>query len=331
MINELDGSFVKELSKLILKDFSKETFLGSFGKVYNGIAENDKVGLFQTANGFTKVVASSCNPDWQDADVVAETDWSLGNFMLPVAWCYDSLNVELRRLQSLYDLDENEAFQKYASEYLETALAQSIVAKAFFGSTNTADYTTITGLGGVNGLLTQMDNYVTNGDADASQKVSFTNTKAALRTGTGAIDLLEDLIDSCPEKSEDSVIVINQALYDDLAYVARVNKGVYFETQWSALFGGLKETTYNGYRVVIVPTLDKVLKQMGSGDKFANKRAIAIMGDRQNFMFGSITKEDAGIGTIDIWFEKNEQKEKGIVKYSLGVAIPDPKGFSYAY
>lgn len=330
---EYSKDFIKELSILLAKDFDRTDYLNVLGKSFTGILPNDKVGILP-GGGFTDSVIAGCNPTFKSQPSLDKETWSLNNFMIATQWCYDQLDSELKRNQALYDLTENEAANAWITDYMQRALSESVIARAMFASTTAADYTTA-GLNGIDGILTQMLNYVSGGQADASQVVPITtNTKAWGKTGTNTIDTLEALIDAASadvKASPNAVIVMTQAFYDCLRYNLVINKGIYIESQWTALFGGLKETEYNGYKIIIVPAMDNVITHMVSGDKFYQKPLVAYMTTTDNVYFGSQSNKEAGIADLDIFNDKNTQTTKAIAKFSLGVVLPSAKDFSLAY
>lgn len=327
-----EKDFIKELSILLAKDFSREDWLAKIGKVYTGIMSGDNIGILSQGS-FKDAVIASCNPNWGEADDMASQKWDLNTFGVYKSFCYDNLLPELKRAQKLYDLTSNEAAMKWISDYVEKAFVESVVAKAFFASKEAGDYTTA-GFDGINGLFTLAQNFVAGGQADANQITPITtNTKAALKAGTTAVDIIETLIDDAPadvKGDENAVIIMNQTMYDAMAYNLKINKGIYIESQWSALFNGLKETTYNGYKLVVIPTLDKIMGQMVSGDKFYGKAGIAMFTTTDNILFGTTSDDEAGVANVDVFEDKTSQDTKAVVKYSLGAAIADPKMFQLA-
>lgn len=328
-----DNSFIKELSILLAKDFSRDNFLNAIGKMYTGILNGDKVGIM-TQGSFTDSVIASCNPEFTSPSSPEQETWSLNNFGIYKEFCFDNLLPELKRAQALYDLTQNEAANVWMTEYVEKALVESVIAKAFMASTEAGDNVTA-GLDGMNGILTQMLAYVANGKADAAQVVPVaTNTRAWGKTGTNAVDVIENLIEAAPAEvkaSNNAIIIMTQAMYDCMAYDLKINKGIYVESGWSALFGGLKETTYNGYKLVVIPELDGIITKLQSGDKWYQKPLLAVMTTTDNLLFGSQSSDEAGIAELDIFNDKKTQTTNVIAKYSLGAVVADPKGFSIAY
>lgn len=331
MFQELGKDFIKELSVLLAKDFAKDNWLNAIGKAYTGIINGDNVGIMSTGN-FKDAQIAGCDPEWGTPNDPSTETWSLNNFMIAKKFCYDSLIPELKRYQALYELSSNDAAKAWITAYLEKAFAESVLAHGFFGDV-TADAGS--GIEGMNGIVTQMLNYVSDGKADASQVTAITtNTKAYLKTGTNAVDTVEALIDDAPaavKASKDAIIIMNQAMYDALAYNLKINKGIYIESQWSALFGGLKETTYNGYKLVVIPELDGIMAQLPSTSPLYGKSGLAIFTTTDNLLFGTTSDEEVGVSKVQIEDNFAMQATLALVKYSLGAVVADAKGFQIAY
>lgn len=327
-----DNDFIKELTILLGKDFDRTDWLNEIGKSYTGVINGDNIGIM-SQGGFTDAVLASCDPEFTTPEGISTKNWELGNFGIYKKFCFDDLLPELKRNQKIYDLSENEAAQKWLGEYVEKALIESVIAKAFFASKDSSDYTT-RGLDGINGFLKQMIDAVSDGRADNEQIVPIaTNSKAWGKTGTNAVDTIEELIENAPsyvKGSNDAIIIMTQAMFDCMAYDLKINKGIYIESQWETIFGGLKVSTYNGYKLVVIPMLDSIINQMQSGDLFYQKPLLAIMTTKDNLVYGTSTDE-SGIANVDIFEDKNTQSTKVVAKYSLGVEVVDDKGFSLAY
>lgn len=334
MFTELSNrDFIKELSILLVQDFVRENWLAKIGRTYTGIMDGDNAGI-ASKGSFKDAVEASCDPEWTDPDTFATQKWSLGKFMIPKKFCYDNILPEIRRHQSLYNLSEDEAARTWMTSYLENAFAEAVIAKGFFASKNSGDYTTA-GFGGIDGILTQMKNYVAGGEADTDQVTAIsTNTKAWLKTGTNAIDVIENVIDDAPASvkgSDDAILIVNQTFFDCLSYCLRIAKGINIESQYSDTFKGLKTATYGGYELVIIPQLDAVMAQMVSGDAWYGKAGVVIFTNKSNLLFGTSSTEEAGVADVAISEDFKSQSTLALVKFSLGAVVADPKGFQIAY
>ena len=330
MFEELNEYFALQLSKLLARELDNTDYLAQIGSVYSGVMSGDKVGILSRGT-FKNAIAASCNPAWTEATTPTQDTWALANFMIPASFCYDNFIAEIKRYQQLYTLDGNSAAQKWVTDYMKNAFNESVIAKGLFGSTVSGDYTSV-GFGGINGILTLALNAIAGG-ASARQTTIATNTNAALRTGTTALDALTSMIADAPidvKASKNAVIIMNQAFYDALAINLINNKGFNIESQWTALSTGLKIATIWNYKVVIVPMMDRVMASMVSGDKFFGKAGVALFTSTDNILFGSSSNEVAGVGNVDVFDDKPNQMTKAIVKYSLGALIADETQFQLA-
>lgn len=328
---QITESMAVELAKYIYDAYIKENGIGEIATLFTGVSTGDDVNVF--ANGsFTEVGDAGCNPEFTDADVANGKKWTLGNYGVYKKWCEDKLEKELLRNQKLYDLTENEAFMQYVAEYLEQAYNEALVARTLFQSSTSSDYVTAGLSGASDGLLIQADKLVSNGDAEAEQKVTITtNTKAGLRNGTAAIDVLYDVIDGfSADLQEDGYIMVNQKFFSDLAYVMRMNGNKWNETQYEEMKGGYKEYQFDGYRLIVNPYIDKILEQMKSGDKFYGKRAIIFASTKQSIGVATREGEDSSF-KADVWFSKDDNDVKAKVEFSTGAIIAVNRNFVVAY
>ena len=333
MLEEIGKDFAVELSTILAQDFDRADYLGAIGTCYGGVLSGDKVAVINNGS-FADSVVAGCNPAWGTPAGSTDATWELGNFMIAKQYCYDTMVPEIKRFEKLYELSTVEAAKKWISAQMESAFAQSVIARGFFGSTKAADYTTA-GFVGSQGLFTDALNAITAGTADATQETAIaTNTKAWLKTDMNAVNTLESLIsdaDADIKASPNAVIVINSDFWDAVGYNLKVNKGINIESQWTALFGGLKETTYEGYKVIVVPAIDAINKKMVTGDLFFGHPNIALFTTQDNMLFASASDERAGIGTVKVFDDDNTQTTRALVKYSLGAMIPNKKKFQLAY
>lgn len=333
MFANFDETYIKELSQLLAKDFSREDWLAKVGRMSTGVITGDKVGLIPQGS-FKNVVAASCNPTYTSINNPAKTTWTVKDFGIYKELCYDNVLAELKRNQKLYNLADNEAVRVTMLEFVEKAMVESVVAHAFLGNSDASENVT-TGLGDIDGVFAQAINAVAGGTADATQVYAIpTNSKAYGKTGTNAIEILENLIDAAPaavKGSDKAIIICTQALYDCVRYDLTVNKGFYIQDQLNMLFGGMRETTYNGYRLVVMPELDNIIGQLQSGDQFYNKPLLALFTTSDNLAFGSSSDEEAGIKSVELWNDPRTKTTLVSAVYSLGAILVDPKGFSIAY
>lgn len=333
MYFEFDNTFIKELSQLLAKDFSREDWLRAIGTMSTGVITGDKIGILPQGS-FKDVVKAGCKPTYTPFGSPVKDSWLIKNFGIYKEMCYDDLEPEVTRGMKLYDLASDESARFIMTQFVERAVVESVIARAFFANSDTSKNTT-TGLDEIDGLFVQAINLVAGGEADSDQIVPIaTNSKAYAKTGTNAIDILESVIEAAPAEvkgSDKAVIIVTQALYDALRYNLTVNKGFYVSEQLEYLFNGMRKGTYNGYELIVMPALDSIILNLQSGDQFYQKPLLAFMSTKDNIRFGSSSDEEAGIADLDIFNDRSAKTTKINAVFSLGVAIADPKSFVMAY
>lgn len=328
---EIKKDFAVELASYIYDSFIKENGISEIATLFTGVSTGDDVNVFATGS-FTEVGDAGCNPEFKDADVASGKKWTLGSYGTYRKWCEDKLEKELLRNQKLYDLTENEAFMQYVGEYLEQAFNESLVARTLFQSSGSSDYVTAGLSGTSDGLLIQGEKLIANGDADASQHVNIaTNTKAGLRNGTTAIDVLYDVIDGfSADLQEDGYIMVNQKFYSDLAYCMRMNGNKWNETQYTEMKGGYKAYDFDGYKLIVNPYIDRILEQLQSGDKFYGKRAVIFASNVPSIGVATRESEDTTFKS-DVWFSKDDNDVKAKVEFNTGAVIAVNRNWVSAY
>ena len=258
----------------------------------------------------------------------------MGTYGLFKEYCETQLNKELLRNQKLFDLTQNDAFNQYVTDYMEKAFNEAIFARAFFQSSAASDYTTAGLTGNTNGILLQGEALIANGDSDAAQHISIaTNTKAALRNGTTAIDVLFDVIDSfSSDLQDDAYIMVNQKFFSDLAYCMRnaSTNHTWNESQYTELKGGYKAYQFDGYKVIVNPLIDKILEKMQSGDKFYGKRAVIFASNTTSIQVGTREDEDQKFNA-DVFYDRVDKNVKASFVFNTGSIIALNKNWVSAY
>ena len=319
------GNLAKQLNVILSEGLASENFLAKVGTLYTGIQNGDLVGT-NIAGSFADAATASCNPTWAEGDVMDTKTWSLANIAIYKKFCNETLASELKRNQPL------DAIGSPAEELIKAQLTesfiQSVVANGFLGYTGSST----AGLKSIDGIFTQMAVMAT---ADPTKKVEIaTNTKAAMNAGVTAVDVLENLIDAGSAKlhaASDQILVMTDAMWRAVSYNLKVNKGVYVENQWKALFGGVKETEYDGIPVIVIPTLDGIIANMGADDLFYKKPYLAAYTTKSNILFGSQNTVEAGLADVKVQEDFAAQDTKALVKYSLGAVVANPAYFVLAY
>lgn len=320
---------VKELVTYLAKDFIDNSGLSSIATMHDSVINGDKLAQLKQG-GFEEVgIAEGCDPEYTSAEMADKKPWALGDYSMNKKWCVKDIEPELRRGKALYDLTDDEVFNQFVSDYITKSFVESIFARNFFGSTGS----TVNGLKNeTEGIMKQAMDLIANGDADASQAVAITtNTKAGLRNGTTAIDVLFDVVDAMGDDlkaSPNKYVMVGENFYSDLAYCERMAKGCWNETQYEELSNGFKKTTFDGITLIINPLIDPILKKVDG--TLAGKRAVIFASAPEYIHVGSKGNEKEGY-EANVWFNQDEKAVKASLDFNTGALIGDNKLFVIAY
>lgn len=321
------GTFENKLSTILSEGFIDENYLAQVGRLYNGVQNGDLVGVGLNGS-FKDAVKANCDPTWNEGDLLDQNTWSLANIAIYKKFCSESLEAELKRNQPIDGIEGNGPVERLISDNLAKAFNESVIAQGFFGDVDS----TTDGVSAIDGILTKVVDYT---GTRAGQRTTVTNqSKADMNTGTTAIDYMESLIDDAPlalKGQTDQIIVMTDAMARAISYNMKVNKGIYINEQWSAILGGMKVGEYSGIKVVVIPTLDAVIAQLGATDTFYQKPYVALYTTESNLMFGTANGATAGVADVKIKDDFVSQNTYAMVKYSLGVAVPNANLFQILY
>lgn len=314
---EIIGEFQSAMKQYFLRDvLLNENYLSKIGTMVTGVIPgNDKVGLVSRP-GYLEGEAASCNPTYKAGGSIDDVEWDIAKVILPYKWCADDVEAELKRNQELYDLTANDAMMKIIKDWMTNALVNNSLALGLFGD-KTSSKTELQLTDGIIKRAIAAGNRTTIASGD--------QTMANMIAGMTAVEYVEKMLLEADEElksADDAEIIMSKALWDAIHYNMTVSKGIFIETQWNTLFNGFgKETTWNGYKVVVIPAIDKIIKSV-SGNVLSGYPYFAMLTTESNVRFGSMNNKEAGISDIDVWFDKKENVTYAKAIYSLGTQLP---------
>lgn len=311
---------IAKLSKVavdVLTDgFYNEDYLAQVGRIYSNVVTGDLLAT-SLVGDFTSSVTPDCNPTWVAGDVAANKTWSIAPIAIYEKFCVDTLEAEYKRGQGVDGIEGNAPVEALITAKLTSAFKSTVLGNAFLGDVDS----TTNGINHIDGIFTQAVDVV--GTDPARRTQVATQTRAAFNTGVTAIDYMEQLIDDAPSTvkgADDQILVITDALAAAIRYNTVVNKGIYMDNQWTALFGGLKVGEYNGIKTVVVP-LANIVAKLGSSDLFYQKPYLALYTTESNIAFGTSNNAEAGVASVKIFDDMAAQDTKALVKFTLGAAL----------
>jgi hypothetical protein len=345
-----DNGAVRELSALIFENVITAGALNKITNVMGGQYNGDKIGLIGEF-GLVGKAAAGCNPTYnKDVISTSEKTWSLNEWGVYEQICYDELEGTLVKYAmqkgiNRADLTSTQYMADIIMPRMQTALEKMLFRLAWFGDT-TADTTANAGVlkvGTDKAYFTVTDGLwkrilaITAADASrrttiaANAEATIAAQKTAIKTAGVATGIMDSLIEDAPvvlRGTTGQVIYITLALKDALdADIRANNKGS--ELQWQEIFAGIKETTYNGINVVVLPMWDEIIKTYeGTATAWHNPyRAVYTVKD--NLLVGIESMNE--FAKFDVWFNKDEQLNKILSRDRLGTNIAQDNLIQVAY
>lgn len=335
---------VDDLKRLI---FLAITDPESLGKLFNFLPKQkhgDKVG-FVGEFGMLGKASRGCDPQFAHTALAAnEKEWDIREWEIAEELCYKDLEgtlaqVAMRTKTSIADLTGTEYVDYVLAPRLELAIRKMLMRLAWFGDKAADTVTSGDKLRDdidpayfnlVDGFWKRLFTLTASTPerrtvCDANAAATFAEQKAAMRQNYAVVDFLDALIGDASltlRQSDGQIIYITQMLKDALdADLKRNNKGS--ELQWSALFDGITETSYNGVQMVAVPFLDEIIKgcETVTGGKAWNKPYRALYTIKDNLLVGM--ESDSEVADIQIWFSQDTQKNRILAKDKIGTLIAD--------
>ena len=300
-----DNGAVREVGKLIFKDVLSAERIGTLLNVFRNVYNGDKVGLVGEF-GLLGTASTGCSPTWNNSTLdTEEKTWDIAAWQIAEQLCYADVESTLVKYTlengtDIADMTANDYLDEIIVPRLEQAILKMIVRIAYFGDKNaatTADggvlkvgvnpaYFTLT-----NGIFKQLFAIAT---ADASKRVAIAanseSTKAAQMSSINntAVNVINNIITSASpalRQASDQVIYITQSLADGLETKLLTT---YYgsELHWKSLYSGIREATYRGIKLRVVPMWDEIIQSFEGTDTAYNLPHRAIYTTERNLALG---------------------------------------------
>ena len=343
-----DNGAVREVSKLIFKDVLSAERIGSLLNVFKNVYNGDKLGIIGEF-GLLGTASTGCNPTWgNDAISTTEKTWDIAAWQIAEQLCYADVESTLVKYTlnngtDIADMTANDYLDEVVVPRLELAIMKMLLRIAFFGDT-AADTTAQGGVlkVGVNpayftltdGIFKQLYTAVT---AGTTNRVTITansqSTKAAQMAGISseAVDVLDSMINNAApalRQQPDQIIYVTQSFADGLE--AQLLKTYYgSELHWTALFDGIKETSYRGIKVRVLPQLDEIIQSYEGTANAYNLPHRAIYTTEHNLALGVNGTDE--FGRLRISFDETTLLNHIYATDKMGVLVVDEAMAVIAY
>lgn len=271
---------------------------------------------------------AGCSPTFDEIGINNSLKrWALGAWSIALEICYENLEdtiaeYSLKIGTAIADMTDTD-FMAFYTEQLEIQMKRMIWRLAWFGDT-TAD--TIAN-GGVltNGtdktLFTANDGFFKQlfaiGTANASQvtpiaansQTSYAAQIAAIKTAGVATTLVDDILFDANARINQNgraILMLNKKFAD--ALTLDVKKTYSQIIPWDRVFEGFEVSKYNGVTIASIATWDYMINQYENTGTAWNKPFRAVFANPENLIIGCDANDP--ISELDIWFDKNERKNK---------------------
>lgn len=332
-----DGS-VRDLSKLVFKDVLSAENIGLLFNVFPNTFNGDKldvVGEF----GLLGLAAAGCSPEYgNDLIATSEKTWDVAQWEIAEKICWKDIAGTLVKYSmntgtEVGDLTSNEYLEQVVMPRLKLALMKMYLRLAFFADKSAEttanggvlkvgvnkDYFTLT-----NGIWKQVFGIVS---GDASRRVTISANSEATKAAqinnfaSAAVDTINDLIAGATpalRQAPDQVIYITQSFADALE--TQLLSSYYgSELHWRDLFLGIRETTYRGIRVRVLPNWDEIIQSYEGTSTAYNLPHRAIYTTLNNLALGvSGTDEFA---ELDVFFDRTTRLNHIFATDRLGALV----------
>lgn len=348
---------IKSLKDLLIKtnfvDESLERFFTLKQNVHNG----DKLGWTGDMNDIGWA-GSGCNPSYKTASVnFAEKEWSIGDWQIPLKWCYtDLLNTIaeycLKKGTDIGDLTSTEYMTDIVYPALDIAIKHMMWRFIWFGdkdaaNVKSADDESDAVAGNITAgvdvtLFKTTDGFWKQlfaiGTANSSQRTTiaansqstralqFSKLKEA-KVAIGIFDSMLDDADSRISSLDGNGIFCTKSLAD--ALTADLKREYMKILEWEQIFKGLDVAEYNGVPIYRVSIWDRFIQAYQNNGTVLNMPHRAMYGSPKQLFVG--TPADKLISDLDIWFERKDRSNYLYSTGKLGCLIGEDDLFQIAY
>lgn len=271
---------------------------------------------------------AGCSPEYKEVGINnALKRWSLQAWEVAIKICYENIldtmaEYSLKTGTPIGDLTDTD-FMVLFTDLLVKQMKRMFWRFAWFGDkqaatianggsiTNGAD---ITLLNTNDGLFKKLYTIAT-ADATrytaiaANSEATYAAQTAGIRTAGAATSLIDTiLLDANPmiNATGEAVLMMNKKLADALAY--DIKKTYHDIMPWETLFDGVQISEYNGVKVASIATWDFLVNEYENTGTAWEKPFRAVYANPKNLLLG--VDEDAPLGELDIWFNRDERQEK---------------------
>lgn len=344
-----DNGAIKSLKDLLVMTNFVDEDLERFFTLRQNVHNGDKLGWVGTMEdvGWN---GSGCNPTYKNAAIeFAEKEWSIGDWQIPLKWCYtDLINTIaeycLKTGTEIGDLTSTEYMDDIVLPALDLAMKHMMWRFIWFGdkdAKNVSSSGQITD--GINVDLFKTTNgfwkqLFAIGTANQAQKTTIaanSETTMALQlskikesgVAIGIFDELLENADSRISLLDDAGIFCTKTLGD--ALTRDLKREYKLILDWEQVFKGLDVAEYNGVPIYRVSIWDRFIRTYQNDGTKLNLPHRAMYGSPKQLFVGTPANEL--ISDLDIWFDRKDRMNYIYSTGKLGCLIGEDNLFQMAY
>lgn len=343
-----DNGAVREINRLVFKDVLSAERIGSLLNIFPRVFNGDKLDLVGEF-GLLGKANTGCSPTYgTDTIATEEKTWALGAWQIAEQICWNDIVGTLVKYSmntgtAIADLTANDYLDEIVVPRLELAMMKMYIRLAFFGDTNAKT----TANGGVllvgtdpdyfkiiDGIWKQIFTIVS---GDATKRVTISANAEATKSAqisnisSQAVDVLNDMIAQASpalRQATDQIIYVTQSFADGLE--AQLLASYYgSELHWESLFGGIRETTYRGIRLRVVPMWDEIIQSYEGTTTAFNLPHRCIYTTERNLALGVNGFDE--FADLEIFFEQGSRLNKIYATDQMGAMVIDSNMIVTAY
>lgn len=343
-----DNGAVREVNKLVFLEVLQADRIGTLLDIHRDVYNGDKLGLIGEF-GLLGKAGSGCSPEYgNDAINTAEKEWDIKAWQIAEQLCYEDVENTLVKytLESgtnIADMTANDYLDEVVVPRLELAMMKMYIRLSFFGdkdAENVSDggiikdgvdtdyFTLIDGIfkqlyAGVTAGTTKRVTILANSEATIANQINAINSQA--------VDVLDDMIAMASPRlrqASNPVILVTQSFAT--GFESQLLKTYYgSDLHWESLFAGIRETTYRGIKIRVVPMFDEIIQSYEGTNTAYNLPHRAIYTTEQNLALGVNGTDE--FADLDIFFDRKERMNHIFATDKMGAMVVDESMAVIAY
>lgn len=340
-----DNGAIKDLRDLMVLTAFTDENLEQFFTLKQNVEQGKKLGWVGEMSEIGWKGAP-CYPEYRTPTISsAEKQWDLGDWSVPLKWCYEEFmgtlaEYALKTGTDIHDLTGTDIMDVLILPALEEAYRRMAWRFIWFNDKNKTAENITPGMevelfNTNDGLFKQLfaigaANPAQRITIEANQEATIAAQMNAIKQPGVAVNLFDSLLDSADPRIaslDGAGLYVTKSLADALT---KDLKREYKEIiTWDQVFNGIKVTEYNGVKIYAISLWDRMIQRYENNGTSLNLPHRAVFGTPKQMFVG--TPANNIISDFDLWFNKDERVVKHYSAGRLGTLIGEDNLFQLAY